>query len=92
MSIDQYSDKELEREIERRKQIKEAVGSMPEMLPEDVVKDNLYNGLKGQVTQTVKSIATEGYHDDNDDHYAWETVMESFFGKDYFKWHNKNCR
>ena len=56
------------------------------MLPEDKVKENLYNFLIDMVEHSIKERIETGYSDDEDTSiYVWETILESFYGDDIFE-------
>lgn len=39
--------------------------------------------------EVVQSIEEDSYMKDRD-HWAFETIMEAVYGKNYWKWHNKH--
>lgn len=55
------------------------------MKPE--IKQNIdLNNLIKVLQKHVDYVASEDYHEDNDDtHYIYEEVMETFYGKEFFK-------
>lgn len=86
--LDEYSDADLEREIERRKQLKKS--RIPTMLPEKEVKQRLWDKLAAGVYEEVSSVINGEYSEDNDNSYfVWEAVMEAFYGDNFFDWWNK---
>lgn len=75
---------EIERELKRRRE-EEAKREIPQPLPVINTKAMVEFAL------SVRDSIVDGtYHEDNDnDHWAYEVVMETVFGKAYWEWHNK---
>lgn len=47
------------------------------------------SGLRVMLEKEVARHAEEGYAVDSDqEHYIYEEVMQSFFGRNYYDWHN----
>ncbi len=48
-----------------------------------------YTKLENMVESVMKEIEEDDYNEDND-HYIYECVMETFYGPDVWKWINNN--
>lgn len=56
-----------------------------------IQKDIDWSNVIKQAEDIRDEVVNGEYHEDNDnDHYLYEAVMEAVFGKDFFKWFNKN--
>lgn len=61
---------------------------IPKMLDD---KDIDLESIKNFAKWIVEEIVSWEYHEDNDNkHYAYETIMVAVYWEDYFKWENKN--
>jgi hypothetical protein len=56
------------------------------------VQENIdWSKVIANAKSEVDEVLNGEYHEDNDNaQYMWEEVMETVFGKDFFKWYNKN--
>lgn len=83
MDLSNISTNALEKELERRNEIQ---GSAPKPI-ENPDWTKVISYAKSEVDDVIKG----EYHEDNDNaYYMWEAVMETVFGKDFFKWFNSN--
>ena len=78
--LNDYTSDELQNELERR----EKKRKIPKQLPEEEVRENLYNVLKEGVRGDVKLKLTEGYYPKDTETYTWESVIQAFYGYDIF--------
>ena len=81
--LEQFTDEELEQELEQRK-----FKNPPKitMLKDWQIQKN-FEQLKKKVSDYVDSVHKREDRDD-DEHYMWEHLMETFYGKGYWDWHN----
>ena len=49
-----------------------------------------FSRLIKQLEENMDNIVKGNYSDDDDDHYAWESLMQCVYGKDIFNWYNEN--
>lgn len=85
MTISNYSDEELEAEIQRRKV---AAITKPELLDvPNIIK------IRQAVMEYIEFMGSHDYYEDND-HSRWvfEAAVEAFYGKDAWHWLNKIMR
>lgn len=81
-SLEEFTDTELEEELNRRK--KQNAAPTPLDSPD-------WEPVKSACEEIVKSIINETYHmDDDSSHYVFEEAMKAVYGKDIFKWYNEN--
>ncbi len=80
-----YTDDELQRELNAREANKR-LADIPQAYNPIDVKSII------EFAESVRDDVVNGnYHEDNDNaQYAYETIMEAVFGRDYFTWQNKN--
>jgi hypothetical protein len=96
----------LEEEIKRKEEeLFDLKERLKNTIPTDIIKpinefsydekvikfDHMYN----YVIDTINRIKEDGYKSDDDEHYAWEMLME-FMVKEgqavnFWKWYNKIC-
>jgi hypothetical protein len=79
MNIRQFSNGELEKELERRKREK----AMP--LPID---NPDFGDLIGVCKQYIREIAEYGRADEDYDHYIYEAALAAIYGKDVWRFIN----
>lgn len=70
----------LEKELEEAKKME-----IPKPLP---VRD--FEPLIKMVESHIKDIAEKGYADEDDKNYIFEMAMNTIYGKNIWKWYNKN--
>ena len=86
-NLKDYSDFELSDELKRRKEELEKVKLIkPDVKPLTIVD---YTSLAGRIDSTLKQAIEDKYWDDDNDHYILEDVMETVYGKDFYKWFNE---
>lgn len=84
MSLKNYSDEDLAKEVERRKR----VNGVPKQF-----RDIDFQPVVSLVEHIVNSVADEGHPGKDHDHYVFEAVVECMYPKEKFwKWWNKNAR
>ena len=49
-----------------------------------------FKPLIKMLESNMNDIVKGNYHDDDDDHYIWETAMKCVYGRDIFNWYNEN--
>lgn len=82
MSIKDYSDEEIQKELERRQKEKTKV-------PEPI-KNIDWSEVFRLVKEGIYSISEDGYEPKDFKHYIFETVMEAVYGKNIWKWWSNN--
>lgn len=85
-SLKNLSDSELEAELARRAEAKKKA-ERPQPLP------NIdWSPLQKLMTEEIRKMdeVKDYYHDDDFDHWVFETALECVFGKDIWKWWNKH--
>ena len=76
MELKQYTDTELEAELERRK-----VVPFPGMYFENDV------ALRKLLCAYIDYVVSKDYHEDNDwEHHIYECVLETYYSKDIWDW------
>lgn len=65
---------------------------LDEDIPAPKVQENIdWSNVISTVQDQVKDVEEGTYFDEEDSkQYVWEAVMEAMYGKDFFKWFNKN--
>lgn len=86
MSLDDYSDNELELEMERRKELRKRA---PEPLAIEKIELDLI--LNGCITY-IEALNSSAHGLDDIEHYIFERAMEAVFGKDVWEWVNERLR
>lgn len=81
-SIAACSIEELEAAIETKKQI-----AKEKAMPQPISNPD-FSQVVDMATEFVKNHA-KGVCDSDSDHWFFEAVMETVYGKDYWVWHNK---
>lgn len=84
--LENYPLEDLQAEIERRNALAEVLqqqASMPQPLPE---MD--FQPLVDMVVEGLTESVAVGYVDEDFDHYVYEEVMNTIFGKNFWKWYN----
>ena len=79
MSIRAYSNEELEKELQRREN----------EIPEFVANIDWSKVLK-YVKDEIEFIGAYGFEHKDFEHELFETVIETIYGKDVWKWWNKH--
>ena len=82
MGIENFSDKELEKEIKRREEFKKKA-SFPK-----AIENPDFSGLIEMCKRYIDGIANGAIHDDTQ-HYIYECAVECVFGKKIWVWINK---
>lgn len=80
MKLHDASVEELEQELEIRKKEQK----IPKMLPEDEVKNNLYDFLKEGVAEDIEMKIKDGQYAKDTETFTWESVIQAFYGEDIF--------
>jgi len=80
-----FSDEELEKEVKKRR-LKEEKVKIPK------IKDDIdITGLKKLVEEYIEDCTSDEFCEDNDwDHWLYESVIETFIGKNFWEWYNNN--
>lgn len=86
MNLSNFSDKEIQEEIERRKILEKM-----DEIPEHVVGDKYVKNLLelGEYIQDLFKKEIEGDFREDDVHYLYEACYEYIYGNGIFKWLNK---
>jgi len=71
--------KELEEELERKK------NNIP---PEPLINPN-FGPLQKMIIESINLAIKENKEDDDFEHYVYEAAIEAVYGKDFWKWYNK---
>lgn len=79
--LDQLSDADLEREMERRRQAK---ATIPARLP-----NPNFSTLINMVEEGLKTAVREKWMDDDQEHYIVEEVYKAIYGPKFYDWYNK---
>lgn len=89
MDIKDYSIDELRKYLERLKKEKKKEGiNNIHFLSDDKIISN-FPETKIFLKENIDSIIRNGYPLKDFTQYSFETLVELFYGKDFFKWHNK---
>jgi len=84
MEINDYTSKELEVELERRRKV---VGRPPLKSSIDLIS------LRDICSQYMDEVERGEICDDSDnEHYIFETAIETFYGKDVWTWINDKIK
>ena len=81
-----FTDFQLERELLRRKE-----EAKKKSLPQPLDNINIAE-IKNTAIMIRDAVANNGHVGNNDEHWCFEAVMQSVFGKDYWNWHNENVK
>lgn len=73
MSLDEFTDNELQMELDRRK-------NMRENLPLELKKPD-YSALHKSVVAYLEALAENGLEDNDTEHYIFETAVEAVYGE-----------
>tara|TARA_R110000868_G_scaffold292181_1_gene552676 strand:+ start:34 stop:315 length:282 start_codon:yes stop_codon:yes gene_type:complete len=80
--------RELADRIEREAEIKKKQKDAPVALPLDKINVNKFFLFAEEIKN---DILAGNYNLDGDaEHWAWELVMESVYGEDFWDWYNEN--
>lgn len=83
MSISNFSDAELERELAKRKNLK--------VKPQKVVsieENTAFTKLIENVDEMLDEAIQNGYWNEDYNHYIYEEVMTTIYGPGYWPWFN----
>lgn len=80
MSLKNFSSEELEAELAKRKKDKQR--------PKPLESPNFKNLIE-LVEKSIPEYLENGHVDDDFDHYVFEAAMEAIYGKNIWKWWNK---
>lgn len=83
MDLSNISIEDLEKEIEKRKNVK----IYSPKIKSDIDYSRIISETESHVGRVLEGTARE-----DDDHYIYETVMETIYGKEYWEWHNTHNR
>lgn len=75
-----YSDTDLHAELIRRKKVK--------LVPPPINKKPDLTPLRNCVESTLRVELDREYHDEDTPQFIYEKVMEMFYGKEFWDWHN----
>jgi hypothetical protein len=86
MSLDDYSDSDIEMEMERRKELRTRA---PEPIAIELTEwDMVMNGC----INYIEALKSGNHHTDDIEHYIFERALEAIFGKDVWEWVNERLR
>lgn len=84
-NLNQFTDEDLQRELERRANLKKKASK-----PEQLNPHGSLETLRELCQSYIDTIADEGYVDEDHKDYIFEAAMEVFFGGDVWDWINRN--
>lgn len=84
MDLSEFTIKELEEEIEKRKKVKPYIKNSLEEFTEEEIKY-----IANFISKNFESIIDEGYVDDDFYHCCFEILLELFCGKKIWSWYNE---
>lgn len=85
-NLKNVSEAELKAELAQREREKEA-GSRPKPKAQPD-----FSALTRMFESHLDRVESEGYTDEDFDHYVYEEVAKAIYGADFFKWLNKKVR
>jgi hypothetical protein len=88
IDIELFTDQELKNEIERRKKIGE---KMPEFLSDEEINKNI-DGVKEFLIFYMSWVRDNKEVPENHLDDAFENLVEMFYGRDIWIWHNKTLK
>lgn len=80
--LDNFTDEQLQEELERRQKIKEEIKKPKQLETLDL------EPLRKLCQGCIDCLARDGYVSEDYDHYVYETAMETVFGKNVWEWVN----
>lgn len=94
MSLEKYSDQELIKELNKRKDDEESLEDLRIRKIKEkasvMLSNPNFNNLKEAVLNYVEFIQSDEFHEDNDyDRYICEEAINAFYGKEFWDWYNK---
>lgn len=84
MDFKNVSDEDLEEELERRKQVREEMKKI--LVP---LENPDFSYLCKYIVHGIEEAVREGFPPKDFKHYIYEAAMEAVYGKDFWKWRNK---
>ena len=80
MALIDYTEKELQDEMKRRKGKKR---------PQQIVQPNWSNVIATVEASLDEMEKKDSYFDEDNEHYVWEEVCKALYGDKFFDWFNK---